>query len=147
MVLPQEKKWLVVPPTEPKPHRVVLYLGCNVLQTSHMIINMTDLLDMMGVDYVAVGAPSYCCGIVLHRFGDTDISQSMVRNTARYFERFQPELVLMWCPSCILYYDEIFQVPGSFKTQHVTEFLAERLEQMNFVQDVPQRVALRYHNN
>ncbi len=145
--LPEDKAWQGVPPTKPEPHRVVLYLGCNVLRTSHMIRTIIDILDLLGVDYVAVGGPAYCCGIVHHRFGDTELAQTMGHNAVRYFERFEPERVVMWCPSCIFYYDEIFQVPASFQTQHVTEFLVEHLGELEFVQAVPKRVALHYHCN
>ncbi len=145
--LPQDRTWRAVPPREPEPHQVVLYLGCNVLRTSHMIATVTDIFDLLAVDYVAVGGPAYCCGIVHHRFGDIEIAQAMGRNTVRYFERFQPERVVMWCPSCIFYYDEIFQVPSSFQTQHVTEFLVEHVDELKFIREVRQRVTLHYHSN
>ena len=145
--LPEDRTWRAVPPTEPEPHRVVLYLGCNVLRTSHMIRTMTDVLDLLRVDYVAVGGPAYCCGIVHHRYGDTELSQTIGSNAVRYLERFEPERVVMWCPSCIYFYDEIFQVPSSFETLHATEFLAEHLGELSFVREVPQRVALHYHCN
>lgn len=144
-VLPQDRAWRAEPPTKPEPHRVVLYLGCNVLRTSHMVRTVTDIFNLLGVDYVAVGGPAYCCGIVHHRHGDTELSQAMGRSAVRYFERFQPERVVMWCPSCIFFYDELFQVPASFQTQHVTEFLAEHLKEMKFIREAPQRVALHYH--
>ncbi len=143
--MPEDTAWRAVPPAEPKAHDVVLYLGCNVLQTSHMIRTVTDVFDLLGVDYVAVGGPAYCCGIVHHRNGDVERAESMGRNAVRYFETFQPGRVVIWCPSCIVYYDEIFQVPASFQTQHVTEFLAEHLGEFDFVQEVRQRVALHYH--
>ncbi len=61
---------------DPAPREVVLYLGCNVLQTSHMVQTVTDILDRLDVDYVAVGGPACCCGIVHHRGGDYDTAQS-----------------------------------------------------------------------
>jgi Fe-S oxidoreductase len=144
--MPERKSFQSAPPVaRPEPHRVVLYLGCNVLQTSHMISTVTDVLDLLGVDYVAVGGPAYCCGIVHHRNGDVERAESMGRNAVRYFETFQPEQVVIWCPSCIVYYDEIFEVPASFRTQHVTEFLAEHLGQFEFTREVRQRVALHHH--
>ncbi len=145
--LPEDKTWLSAPPTEPEPHSPVLYLGCNVLRTSHMIRTATDILDLLGVDYVAAGGPAYCCGIVHHRNGDTDIAETLGRNTVRYLERFEPERVVMWCPSCISYYDEIFQVPASFEIQHMTEYLVEQLDRLDFVNEVPNKVALHHHSN
>jgi len=143
--LREDARWRAVPPTQPEPHQVVLYLGCNVLQTSHMIRTIMDILDLLGVDYVAVGGPAYCCGIVHHRYGDTELSQTIGRKTIRYLERFEPERVVMWCPSCIFYYDEIFRVPRSFEVLHVTEFLVEHLSGAEFNREVPLRVALHYH--
>jgi Fe-S oxidoreductase len=146
-VLPQDRTWRAVPPTGVEPHQVVLYLGCNVLRTSHMIRTITDILDLLDVDYVAVGGPAYCCGIVHHRFGDTELSETIGRSAVRYLERFEPERVIMWCPSCIHFYDEIFQVPASFETQHVTEFLVDHLDEFEFRSEVRQRVTLHYHSN
>ena len=145
--MPEDKNWEAVPPTKSEHHEVVLYLGCNVLRTSHMIRTVTAVMDMLGVDYVAVGGPAYCCGIVHHRNGDEELAQSLGTNAVRYFESFTPERVVMWCPSCIMYYDEMFQVPSSFETQHVTEFLVDHLDEFNFVQESQSRVALHYHSD
>ena len=145
--MPEDKKWSGVPELVPEPHSIVLYLGCNVLRTSHMIRTVTDVLDLLGLDYVAVGGAAYCCGIVHDRNGDKELAEAMGRNAVRFMERFQPERVAMWCPSCIFYYDEIFQVQTSFETLHVTELLLEHVDRFTFERQVPQRVALHYHNN
>src|SRR2546426_865079 len=68
--LPEERTWrLAAPEREPERHQIVLYLGCNVLRTSHMVRTVTAIFDRLGLDYVAVGGPTYCCGIVHHRQG------------------------------------------------------------------------------
>ena len=68
--LPEERTWrLAAPERDAEPHQIVLYLGCNVLRTSHMIRTVTAIFDRLGLDYVAVGGPTYCCGIVHHRNG------------------------------------------------------------------------------
>jgi len=63
-----ERTWRLTAP-EPRPARksIVLYLGCNVLRTSHMIRTVTAVFDLLELDYVTVGGPTYCCGIVHHR--------------------------------------------------------------------------------
>ncbi|MEE9278179.1 MAG: heterodisulfide reductase-related iron-sulfur binding cluster [Dehalococcoidia bacterium] len=145
--LPQEKSWQAAPAETPEPHRVVLYLGCNVLRNSHMIRTVTDIFQLLGEDYIAVGGPAYCCGIVQHREGDVEISQSMGQRTVSYLERFQPERVVMWCPSCVFYYDEVFELPTPFQSQHVTEYLVDNLHKLELAGRSPQRVALHYHAN
>lgn len=143
--LPQDRRWRATLPTKDEPHDIVLYLGCNVLRTAHMVRTVTALLDLLGVDYVAVGGPSYCCGIVHHRNGDTAIAHTLGLHAMRSFERFHPQRLVMWCPSCIFYYDEIFQMPLPFPVQHVAEFLVEHLERFRFTREVRERVALHHH--
>ena len=92
-----ERRWrLTPPPVAGEHHDIVLYLGCNVLRTSHMVQTVTAIFDRLGLDYVAVGGPSYCCGIVHHGQGDTEAAAGMSRGTLKLFERFSPREVVMW---------------------------------------------------
>src|SRR5881296_4205550 len=144
--LPEERTWrLAAPEREPEPRQIVLYLGCNVLRTSHMVRTVTAIFDRLGLDYVAVGGPTYCCGIVHHRNGDTAASGGMNKRTVELFQRYQPEEVVMWCPSCMYFYDEVQQIRLPFPFRHATEFLVDQLPKLAFSCDVPARVALHAH--
>lgn len=143
-----ERRWRLAPPGRaPEPHRLVLYLGCNVLRTSHMVRTVTAIFDRLGLDYVALGGPTYCCGIVHHQNGDTAAAAGMNRRTLELFQRYQPEEVVMWCPSCIYFYDEVQRTPMPFPVRHATEFLAERLAELTFTTRVERAVALHCHTN
>src|SRR5438309_1888281 len=145
--LPDERTWrLQAPERDAEPHQIVLYLGCNVLRTSHMIRTVTAIFDRLGLDYVAVGGPTYCCGIVHHRNGDTAASGGMNKRTVELFQRYKPEEVVMWCPSCMFFYDEIQKFEWPFPVRHTTEFLADRLPSMEFTHRVDASVALHYHS-
>src|SRR5437667_12797656 len=144
--LPEERTWrLAAPEKEPQPHQIVLYLGCNVLRTSHMVRTVTAIFDRLGLDYVAVGGPTYCCGIVHHRNGDQAAADGMSHRTVELFERFRPKQIVMWCPSCIYFYDEVQQIRLPFPFRHATEFLVDQLPKLAFSCDVPARVALHAH--
>ena len=144
--LPEERTWrLEAPGRTPDPREIVLYLGCNVLRNSHMIRTVTAIFDRLGLDYVAVGGPTYCCGIVHHQQGDTAAAAGMNRRTVELFERYRPAEVVMWCPSCIYFYDEIQRFEWPFPVRHVTEFLVERLPELQFTHRVDARVALHSH--
>jgi Fe-S oxidoreductase len=141
-----ERRWRLTPaPAAGEHHDIVLYLGCNVLRTSHMVRTVTALFDLLGLDYVAVGGPSYCCGIVHHTQGDTAAARGMSEGTIRLFERFSPREVVMWCPSCIYFYDEVQQLTLPFPFRQAAEFLVEHLPALRFIREVRQRVALHYH--
>ncbi len=144
--LPAERTWRLAPPgRDLEHHRIVLYLGCNVLRTSHMVRTITAIFNRLGLDYVAVGGPTYCCGIVHHQNGDTTAAGGMSQHTVELLRRFEPEEVVMWCPSCIYFYDEILQARLPFPVRHATEFLVSRLPEIGFTREVDARVALHSH--
>jgi len=134
-------------PVDPEPHDVVLYLGCNVLRNSDMVRTVTDIFDLLGLDYIAVGGPTYCCGIMQSRQGDNAVANHMGRQTIDYLQSFRPKQVVMWCPSCMFYYDEVFEADTPFQAQHATEFLVDQLDRVEFKVEVPRRVAMHYHIN
>src|SRR5437899_10667883 len=103
--LPGERTWRLAPPgRDVEALELVLYLGSNVLRTSHMIRTVTAIFDRLGLDYIAVGGPTYCCGIVQHKNGDAQASEEINLRTIEYFERYSPREIVMWCPSCIYFY-------------------------------------------
>ena len=145
--MPEEAGWRTTAPAgNDERHPIVLYLGCNVFRTSHMIQTITAIFDRLGLDYVAVGGPTYCCGIVHHQQGDTAAAGGMANHTIKLFERYQPDEVVMWCPSCIYFYDEVRQVQLPFKVSHAAEFLVSRLPELRFTGRANASVALHYHN-
>ena len=143
---PEERTWqLTVPPRDAEPHAIVLYLGCNVLRTAHLVQTVTAVFDRLGLDYVAVGGPTYCCGIVHHQQGDTAAAGGMSRRTIELFQRYQPEEVVMWCPSCIYFYDEIRHFEFPFRVRHTTEFLVSQLPRITLTSRTETAVALHAH--
>ncbi len=144
---PDERRWrLGPPPRDAERHAVVLYLGCNVLRTSHMVQTVTAIFDLLGLDYVAVGGPTYCCGIQHHNHGDTTAASGMNRRTVELFERYRPDEVVMWCPSCIYFYDEVMHFEWPFRVRHATEFLVAQLPRLTFSRPVDAAVALHAHS-
>lgn len=120
----EDRQWLLGPPKAGvEPTDVVLYLGCNVLRTTHMIRTVVDIFKLLNLNFVTVGGGAYCCGSQHFQNGDDKTARAMAASTVRNFQKFQPERVVMWCPSCIYYYDDMMQMRETFPLQHVTEFL------------------------
>jgi hypothetical protein len=127
-----DRSWRLASPRDGERHDVVLYLGCNVLRTSHLVQTATAVFDQLGLDYVAVGGPTYCCGIQHHRRGQEASGERYANHTIALLQRMAPREVVMWCPSCIHFYDEVLQAELPFPKRHTTEFLADRLERGDF---------------
>jgi len=141
-----ERTWrLAAPEARPARKPIVLYLGCNVLRTSHMIRTVTAVFDRLGLDYVAVGGPTYCCGIVHHQQGDAAAGDGMAKRTLELFKRYEPDEVVMWCPSCIYFYDEVLHAEVPYRVRHTTEFLLAQVPRMAFTARVERTVAVHAH--
>ena len=141
-----ERTWrLAIPGRDEEPHAVVLYLGCNVLRTAHLVQTVAAVFDRLGLDYVAVGGPNYCCGIVHHQHGDPSAGAGMSQRTLELFQRYRPEEVVMWCPSCIYFYDEVRHAEFPFRVRHTTEFLVSQLPRIQFSARTEAAVALHAH--
>jgi len=144
---PEDREWLLsTPEDDVKQSDVVLYLGCNVLGTTNMIRTVTDIFKLMGVSYAAVGGKPFCCGIQHFQRGDEAAGRSVAATTAANFQKFNPEQVVMWCPSCIYFYDDIMDMrEKSFDFNHVAEFLVDNIEKLDFKPQPETTVAMHYH--
>src|SRR5207247_1008452 len=135
------------PPDDPEAKDLLLYLGCNVLRTAHLVSTVTVVLKAMGFDFNAVGGPAYCCGIIHHMNGAREASRGDTAGSVRDFAAYRPQKVLMWCPSCNEHYDDVVKQEHdvTFPYEHVTAFIARHLDRVPFVTPIERRVALHYH--
>jgi len=145
LMLPEERTWLTRQPQNPESKKVVLYLGCNVLRTPHMVQTVTDIFQRLGVDFVAVGGSTYCCGAPF-RQDFPEEALALGERSVQYFNEFRPGRVVMWCPGCLAHYTETLASRFACPVQHVSEFLAENLDRFPHLSRVPKRVALHYHS-
>ncbi len=143
---PEEVTWQERHRAPSRPVDVLLYLGCNVLITSHLAIEVVAVLKRLGLDFAAVGGPQYCCGIVHHTQGDAPAASRLSTATVGKFESFGARTLIMWCPSCDMHFDEVVlpTVGRDFAPTitHATQFLADRAADLPFEQEVPARVAV-----
>ena len=151
VVAPHEVVWQERhrPPT--RPVEVVLYLGCNVLITAHLAIEVVEVFRRIGVDFVAVAGPQFCCGIVHHGHGDVAAGKRQSAATIRKLASFHPSTIVMWCPSCHLHFDDVVlrEVAPDFgpSITHATQFLADRVGRIPFRSPIDARVAVHTHEH
>ncbi len=134
-----------------RPAEFVFYTGCNVLRTPHMIFNVMDILDALGLSFEVMGGPGHCCGVYQFHEGDLATYQRVAGNTYDAFAKVGAKRVLSWCPSCTKQFDEMYHdyAQPAFDFGHITLFLVEQLDRLKarFRADLPrQRVALHEHD-
>ena len=133
-----------------KPHHdYVLYLGCNVLRTVNLAETIIAILKAMKVDFIALGGPATCCGIIHSRNGDLEASTGIAGQSFAKFDAYAPEAVLTYCPSCHEHMDAVLpqgEVALQAPYKHVTEFIADNMDRLKFVNRVERRVVLHVHH-
>ena len=146
-LMPAEIPWLTIVPADPEPRDTVLFLGCNALKTPHLILSVVDTLRAMGVDFVTLGGPANCCGIVHHLGEDFDVSEAMSDTSTAKIVRFQPNHVVTICPNCNYQYDNVVTKTADvpFEMVQFYEFLHERLSELPIKRRYEKRVGLHRH--
>ena len=142
------------PSTRDNPNRtpdIVLYTGCNVHKTPHILILCLDVIRAMGFTYQVIGGPSACCGIFQFLAGDAETSGRAGLSALRQIDATGASEKLAWCPSCQSQFNEViipnYQRMGnddSFSLTFFFVFLERNLERLkkHFVVPVRKRVAL-----
>lgn len=143
MQLPSETLRRIQQPAEQRLVEVLFYTGCNVLRTPHIVLNVMDILDALGLDFDVVGGPSHCCGVYQFQEADLPTYERIGHRTFHRLGLSGAARVLTWCPTCTKNFDELEKdaAPPSFDLGHVSEFLAGRLDELRarFEPDQPRR--------
>jgi Fe-S oxidoreductase len=130
---------------------VVLYTGCNVHKTPHILILCLQVLEALGLTYEVVGGPSACCGIFHFLSGDAESSGRVGLHALQQIKDLGASEMISWCPSCQTQFDEIIlpnvermtgEIPFSLTPFFV--FLEQRLDRLrsHLRRPVRKRVAL-----
>ena len=69
----------------------------------------------------------------------------MANRTLELFKRYEPDDVVMWCPSCIYFYDEVMHRQVPYRVRHTTEFLLAQVPHMPFTARVERTVGVHAH--
>jgi heterodisulfide reductase subunit D len=133
-----------------RPADFVFYTGCNVLRTPHLVFNVMDILEALGVEYQVMGGPGHCCGVYHFHEADLATYEKVAGHTYKSFAKVGAKRVLSWCPSCTKQLGENWHdyAQAPFEFGHIAKFFVEELGRMapKFRTDLPrQRVAIHEH--
>jgi Fe-S oxidoreductase len=149
MQMPSAELSRIMAPVERRTADVLFYTGCNVLKTAHIVFNVMDIMDALGIAADVVGGPSHCCGVYQFNAGDIETYDKVGGRTFRRFQDSGASRVLTWCPTCTKNFDEIEvgRAAPTFDLDHVSVFLSEHLDEMKarFADMPPQRAVLHEH--
>jgi heterodisulfide reductase subunit D len=136
---PSEIRWLENIPETPKKTEVVFFLGCFAHTGPDKIFTAIDILSQLNQDFVTLGGgENACCGAAYALVGNIEESEKAARKLLDSIAAFQPQYAVFWCPSCVFRLSTIFPsyMTESIKYQHISTFLANNIEQLNFTKEL-----------
>ena len=144
---PSEARWLSRIPENPNPVDVVLFLGCNGLLRPDIALSLIDIMDMIGINYVALGGTGFCCGMPAQMIGEVAESEKYMRNLIESLLALKPRTVLYACAECLYVTariaPNIMDIP--FKQDSVIKFIADHLDHLQFKH--PQSLGVTFHDS
>ena len=124
--------------------RYVFYPGCNVYFQPQKILNALDIMEAIGDDYAFLPGLDYCCGDSHLFLGDINRGARNAEELVAVISGFQPEAVVIWCPTCQCRFDNSI-APGlavPFQVLSFAQYLAINMNKLPFSDSVAGTVTL-----
>jgi heterodisulfide reductase subunit D len=140
---PSEARWIKAVPSQPQKTETVVFLGCSPLALPHTVHAFLDILDVMGLDYVALAGGDLCCGATLGPIaGRVKESEEKARELMASVQAFSPERVITLCPECHHLFKDSFPtyMDMDFEVQFYAQFLFDNLGKLSFVKPLDRTV-------
>ncbi len=143
-IKPSQIRWLTEMPARPERKDVLLFLGCSLRVAPEKSLALTDLMEMMGIDFVAVGGGDLCCGRRYLRTGDLAKADRESKEFLTALSAFQPKKVAFACGTCLFEVDKVASsfADIAFETMHVSKLLADEIHRLKFKNPIKARVAI-----
>lgn len=134
----------ITKPSKKKNARYVFFPGCNVYFQPEKILNALDIMDGIGDDYAFLPGLDYCCGDSFMFLGDIDKGERQAESLIATLADFQPEAVVLWCPTCHCRFDKsiapALDIP--FQVMSFPQYLAANMNKLTLADAVAEVVTL-----
>jgi Fe-S oxidoreductase len=144
-IKPSETRWLKKPPAVPQQTKNLVFLGCSPVALPDKVFHFLDILERIGVDFVALSGGELCCGTCFcPAAGKANESEEKARELIDNIEAFSPERVILFCNGCYRQFTEFFPsfLDMELQVQHYTQFFCDNLEELKFTKPLDKKVFL-----
>jgi heterodisulfide reductase subunit D len=143
-IKPSEARWINELPADPKPADVVFFGGCGHGGLPQTMLDAVDILDRMGIDFVALGGGNLCCGGGHLIWGDVEAAQRATEELVSTIAAFRPKKAVFFCLGCLQVVSGIaplfLSVP--FESCELSQFLLDNLDKVPLERSVGKVVAM-----
>ena len=112
--------------------RYVFFPGCNVYFQPEKILNALDIMDAIGDNYAFLPGLDYCCGDSFMFLGEIDKGGQQAESLIAAISDFQPEAVVLWCPTCLCRFDKSIAPAADVPFQVISfpQYLATNMDKL-----------------
>jgi Fe-S oxidoreductase len=143
-IKPSETRWMAEIPEDPEPVDVVFFAGCAATGMPHLLLETADILDRMGVNFVAIPGGERCCGVGQMTQGDFRGAQRAGEELVSALAAFKPKQAVFFCLGCQMVLSGILagfrSIP--FECKELSQFLVENVDGIPFKQASSRKVTL-----
>jgi heterodisulfide reductase subunit D len=141
---PSQTRWITQVPDSPEHADVVYFPGCGLHVSPDRLFTSLDILDRMGLRYVALGGIAHCCGVPYMAAGQGAACGKYRDRLVESISAFTPETAVLICPGCTMRLAGNFGAPSelSFRPLHFAAFLCENLDRLKFERSIDKTVAI-----
>lgn len=134
----------ITTPSNKQHARYVFFPGCNVYFQPEKILNALDIMDAIGDDVAFLPGLDYCCGDSFMFLGDIDKGGQLTESLIIAISDFQPEAVILWCPTCLCRFDKSIApaVDVPFRIVSFPQYLAANMSKLRLSDAVAGTVTL-----
>ncbi len=130
-------------PGSPAQERAMLWLGCNVLRTPHLLQLAANIVQRLNPELSVLGGRAHCCGSPM---ADEADRQRALGLAVDGFRKEGAGTLITWCPACHTNLRNGSAPAGwGFEELHITEYLAARLERLKLRPRNSIRILLHGH--
>jgi Fe-S oxidoreductase len=142
---PSEARWLDRVPLHPGRKENVVFFGCSPVALPHNVFSFLDVLEKMGIDFVALTGGDLCCGTTFcPAAGKVGESEKKARELIASVKAFSPKRIILICNGCYRQFTEFFPnfLELDFEVQYYTQFFEENLDKISFTRPLDKKVIL-----
>jgi len=115
--------------------------------TRRMALAAVDILKKAGVDFGILGNEENCCGESARKLGKEDLFQSLALTNIKTFQKHGVKKILVSSPHCYhTFKNEYPELDGNFEVLHITQFLAQLIEEGKIKPKKPFQKKVTYHD-
>ena len=122
----------------------VFFPGCNVYYQPEKLLNCLDIMAMIDPGFVFVPGLDNCCGNCHLTKGRAGRAGDAFRELIKRLTSYQPETVVLWCPTCFCLAETTFGAftEFPFNIRSMAQYVSENLEKLKILKKLSATVTI-----